>query len=78
MNIQRRKKLEALVDQLDELRAAVKAIEAEEDEILSRTPDNLRGSQQYKDTEQNSEDLNDAGFLIDRAIDKIMEAIERR
>ena len=76
MNAVNRKRLNAIIERLEELKEDVEAILGEEEEKRDNTPDNLLGSSQYERREEVCNNLDDAVSNLEEVISSIEAAME--
>jgi len=76
MNKPRRKALQEIIDQLEELKGSVADIQSEEEEYRDNMPENLQSSERYEKAEEACDSLSDAISSLEDAIGNIGEAIE--
>ena len=77
MNKARRKSLEKLFDQLEEISVAVEEVKMEEEYVLGNIPENLQTSQRYQDTEENVSDLEDVSAGLSDVCETLQNIIMR-
>ena len=75
MNKERRKNLQGIIDQLEELAGAVEDIQEEEEEYRDHIPENMQSGERYEQAEAACGALAEAADSISSAIDSINEAI---
>lgn len=75
MNKSRRKELDALREQLEEIRGSLEDLMAEEEEYRDNIPENLQGSERYENAEIACERMSGAIDDIESAVSYIEEAI---
>lgn len=75
MNRERRKALQAIVDQLETLQMQLEEIQTEE-EYRDNIPENFQSGERYERTEEICESLSDAVSSLEDATSSIEEAIE--
>lgn len=76
MNKVRRKNLQSIVDQLEELKSSLEDIQAEEEEYRDNMPENLQSSERYELADAACDSLSDAVDSLDEVISSIEAAIE--
>lgn len=76
MNRERRKALQAIVDQLETLQMQLEEIQTEEEDYRDNFPENLQSGARYERTEEICESLSDAVSSLEDATSSIEEAIE--
>ena len=58
MNNPRRKKLQAIIDQLEELKSSLEELQEEEEECRDNMPENLQGSERYERADEAFKEYN--------------------
>ena len=76
MNKIRRKNLQSIIDQLEELKGSLEDHQAEEEEYRDNIPENFQSGERYERTEEICESLSDAVSSLEDATSSIEEAIE--
>lgn len=76
MNKARKKKLQSILGQFEELMDALETLQEEEEEYRENMPENLWGSEKYEASEEASSDMDDAISSLEEAIGSIEAAIE--
>ena len=76
MNAVNRKRLNAIIERLEELKEDAEAILEEEEEKRDNTPDNLLGSAPYARREEVCSNLDDAVSNLEEVISSIEAAME--
>lgn len=76
MNKIRRKALQEIYDKLSDLREELETIKDEEDESRENMPENLQGSERYKQSETASGNIDEAMEYLSSACDSIESAME--
>ena len=76
MNRERRKALQAIVDQLETLQMQLEEILTEEEEYRDNIPENFQSGERYEHIEEICESLSDAVSSLEDATSSIEEAIE--
>ena len=76
MNRERRKALQAIVDQLETLQMQLEEIQTEEEEYRDNIPENFQSGERYEHFEVICESLSDAVSSLEDATSSIEEAIE--
>ena len=76
MNRERRKALQAIVDQPETLQMQLEETQTDEKEYLDNIPENIQSSERYERTEEICESLSDAVSSLEDATSSIEEAIE--
>lgn len=76
MNRIRRKALDALYRELEDIQSRLEAITCEEEEdYRDNIPENLQGSERYEAADAACDSLRDAYDMITDALDSILEAV---
>ena len=76
MNKPRRKNLQGIIDQLDELKSSLEDLMSEEEEYRDNMPENMQGGERYEAAEMACDNLSDAVSNLEDAISSIEAAIE--
>lgn len=76
MNKIRRKNLQAIIDQLDELKGGLEDLQAEEEEYRDNIPENMQKSERYEKADEACDNLSSAVDSLEEAISSIEAAIE--
>lgn len=76
MNKIRRKNLQIIIDQLEELKGSLEGILAEEEEYRDNIPENMQESERYEKADEACDNLSDAVDNLEEAISSIEAAIE--
>lgn len=76
MNKIRRKSLQALMDQLEEIKGALEDLQSEEEEYRDNMPENLWGSERYEKAEEAISNMEDAVSTLEDVISCIEAAME--
>ncbi len=76
MNKIRRKNLQAIIDQLEELKGSLEDLQAEEKEYRDNMPENLQGSERYERADAACDGLEEAVSGLEDVICSIEEAME--
>lgn len=76
MNKVRRKNLQAIIDQLEELKGSLEDLQSEEEEYRDNMPENLQGSERYELADAACDNLCDAVSNLEEVISSIEAAIE--
>lgn len=76
MNRERRKALQAIIDQLETLQTQLEEIQTEEEEYRDNIPENFQSGERYEHIEEICESLSDAVSSLEDATSSIEEAIE--
>ena len=75
MNKVRRKNLQAIIDQLEELKGSLEDLQAEE-EYRDNIPENMQESKRYEKADEACDNLSSAVDSLEEAISSIEAAIE--
>ena len=75
MNRIRRKALDALYRELEDIQSRLEEITCEEEDYRDNIPENLQGSERYEIADAACESLRDAYDMITDALDSILEAV---
>lgn len=75
MNKIRRKNLQAIIDQLEELKCSLEDLQAEE-EYRDNIPENMQESERYEKADETCDNLSSAVDSLEEAISSIEAAIE--
>ena len=76
MNKLRRKNLQEIIDQLEELKGCLEDLAEEEEEYRDIMPENLQGSERYEKADEACDNMADAVSNLEDAISSIEAAIE--
>lgn len=76
MNKERRKNIQGIADQLEELKGNLELIQEEEEEYRDNIPENLRGSERYEKAEESCDALSEAVDNLDDIIASLGELAE--
>lgn len=76
MNRERRKNLQSIVDQLEELKGSLEDFMAEEEEYRDNIPENMQQSERYEIADAACDNLNDGVYSLESVVDSITAAIE--
>ena len=76
MNRERRKALQAIVDQLETLQMQLEEIQTEEEDYRDNIPENFQSGERYEHIEEICESPSDAVSSLEDATSSIEEAIE--
>ena len=74
MNKQRRKDIDAIVEQFEEIKNAIQCVYDEEEEYRDNIPENMQSSERYETADAACSALDDALNNIDEAIDNLTSA----
>ena len=76
MNKARRKSIQDVADQLEELKSTLEDIQYEEEECRDNIPDNLKGSARYEAADEACNTLSDAVSDLEDIISSLSELAE--
>lgn len=76
MNKIRRKELQTIIDQLEELKGSLEELMAEEEEYRDNMPENLQGSERYETAEVACDALQEAVDVFNEITSNIESAIK--
>ncbi len=76
MNKERRKNIQAVVEQLDGLKTTLEELQGEEEEYRDNIPENLRGSERYEKADEACDALSDAVSALEDVISTLGELAE--
>lgn len=76
MNKYRRKSLQDIKDQLEELKCRLEGLQAEEEEYRDGMPWNMQGSEKYEKADEAAGNIGSAAESLDEAIASIEAAKE--
>ena len=76
MNKARRKNLQAIIDQLEELKGSLEDLRVEEGEYRDNIPENMQESERYEKADEACDNLSSAVDSLEEAISSIEAAIE--
>lgn len=76
MNKIRRKELQSIIYQIEELKGSLEDLQAEEEEYRDNMPENLWGSERYDKAEEAIANMEDAISALEEAISSIDAAME--
>ena len=76
MNKVRRKKLQAIIDQLEELKGSLEDLQAEEEEYADIIPEIMQECERYEKADDACDNLSSAVDSLEEAISSIEAAIE--
>ena len=76
MNKPRRKNLQSIIDQLEDLKSSLEDLMSEEEEYRDNMPENMHGGERYEAAEMACDNLSDAVSNLEDAISSIESAIE--
>ena len=76
MNKIRRKNLQSIIDQLEELKGSLEDLQAEEEEYCDNIPGSMQESERYEKADEACDNLSDAVDNLEEVISSIEAAIE--
>lgn len=76
MNKIRRNVLQAVINQLEDIKSNIEDAQSDEDEYRDNMPENLQGSERYELADAACDSLYDAVSSLEEAISSIESAIE--
>lgn len=76
MNKERRKNIQGIADQLEELKGNLELLQEEEEEYRDNIPENLQGSVRYEKAEEACDALSDAVSNLEDVITSLGELAE--
>ena len=76
MNKIRRKSLQSIIDQLEELKGSLEDLQAEEEEYRDNIPGSMQESERYEKADEACDNLSDAVDNPEEVISSIEAAIE--
>ena len=76
MNKIRRKNLQSIIDQLEELKGSLEDLQAEEEEYRDNIPGSMQVSERYEKADEACDNLSDAVDNLEEVISSIEAAIE--
>lgn len=76
MNKERRKNIQGIADQLEELKGNLELLQEEEEEYRDNIPENLQGSERYERADEACEALNEAVDNLEDIISSLSELAE--
>ena len=76
MNAPRRKSIQEVIDQLEELKSTIETIMDEEQEAYDNLPENLQGSERGEAMSEAADNLDSAYSSIDEVLEYLSAAIE--
>lgn len=76
MNAARRKQIEKIISELQDIQERMQEIENEEQEYLDNIPENLQGSEKYEKSENAIFQMQDASLEIESCIDNLENSKE--
>lgn len=76
MNQARRKRLNTIISQLEDLQTQIEEVTEEEREAFDNMPESIQGSEKGEQMEEFIQSLEDASADVDSVIEKIQEVTE--
>ena len=76
MNKTRRKALQSIIEQIEELKGTLEDLQQEEEEYRDNMPENLWNSERYERAEEAISNIEDAVSALEEATSSIESAIE--
>ena len=76
MNKERRREIETLIDELDDLKARIESVQSDEQDYFDNMPENLQSSERGEMAEEAIGNLDSALDSLDEAIDSLREAMQ--
>ena len=76
MNAPRRKSIQEVIDQLEELKSTIETIMDEEQEAYDNLPENLQGSERGEAMSEAADNLDSAFSSMEEVLDYLTSAIE--
>lgn len=76
MNKVRRKMVDEIIEQLQELQTEIESVMCEEEEYRDNIPENLQGSERYEKADEACSAMQDAIDGLEDVIDNLTAAIE--
>ena len=76
MNKERRKNIQGILDQLEELKGSLEEVQAEEEDYRDNIPENLQGSERYEKADEACDTLSEAVDSLDDIICELGNLIE--
>lgn len=76
MNAPRRKSIQEVIDQLEELKSTIETIMDEEQEAYDNLPENLQGSERGEAMSEAADNLDSAYNSMDEVLEYLSAAIE--
>ncbi len=76
MNKERRKNIQTVADQLEDLKTTLEELQGEEETSRDNIPENLRGSERYEKADEACDALNDAVDGLEDIITSLSELAE--
>lgn len=77
MNAIRRKWLEKIISQLEDLQQEVQEMAEQERECFENLPDSLQESERGETMEENADDLDNTDYDFDSLLDTLREVVDR-
>lgn len=75
MNADRRKRIEAIIVQLNDIKADIEAIQQEEHDYAENMPENMQGSDRHSKAEEAADSLEEAADNVDEIVSNLESAI---
>ena len=75
MNKNRRKEIESIIEELENLGSRIEAVKEEEDSAFDNMPESLQYSEKGELMEQNVEDLDEAFNSLSEVVEKLQEIL---
>lgn len=76
MNAARRKALNTIIDQLEDLKTELEDLLSEEEEYRDNMPENLQSSERYENADRACDSLQDAVYELESSLDSITDAVD--
>ena len=76
MNKARRKEIEALIDELEDLKSRIESVQSDEQDYFDNMPENLQSSERGELAEEAVGNLDSALDSLDEAIESLREAMQ--
>lgn len=76
MNRERRKNLQGIIDQLEELKSSLEDIQNEEEGYRDNIPENMQSGERYEQSDAACDAMSEAVSQLEEAINSIESAIE--
>lgn len=76
MNAQRRKSIQEVIDQLEEIKSTIETLNDEEQEAYDNLPENLQGSERGEAMSEAADNLDSAFNSMDEVLEYLTAAIE--
>ena len=75
MNKNRRKEIESIIEELENLGSRIEAVKEEEDDAFNNIPESLQYSEKGELMEQNVEDLDEAFNSLSEVVEELQEIL---